>query len=355
LRLKRSVRHDYQGEKLSKLKRMEDFKMSMKPQELRANLKGVIHLVMTPFNERDELDEGALRTQLRHSVNSFKGEEVVFLAGGSTAEFYAMSDEECKRYMKIVVEEVGGKFPVLLGTGRAGTKYTLEISLYAQEIGADGVLVVSPYYHAPTADGIYRHFKILNDELTIGIVVYNNPVTSSVWIPPTLMAKLSKLPNVVGDKDNISSITALYRMYRTIDPQDMSVFTGIGFDMYQYAALFGCPGYVAEFGNFVPHIAIEMYKAGKKRDFETLVALNQKMDSLVKFMGGLASRRAPIPTTASPLVSIAVAPYYQSVCKVAMDLIGIPGGKVREPMENLTTEEKAELKQILIELGCKVI
>jgi 4-hydroxy-tetrahydrodipicolinate synthase len=328
--------------------------MGMKPQELRENLKGVIHLVMTPFNERDELDEGALRTQLRYAVNTYKGEEVVFLAGGSTAEFYAMNDEECKQYTKIIVEEVGGKFPVVVGTGRGGTKYTLEMSKYAQEVGADGVLVVNPFYHPVTADGVYRHFKILAEALDIGVVIYNNPVTSSMWIPPALMAKISKIPNVVGDKDNTGSITALYRMYKTIDPQDMIVFTGLGNDMYQYAALFGCPAYVTELGCYAPNLAIELYKAGKKRDFEAMVAINEKVDPYIKFIGTCVARRSSIPTTTSPLVVIAGLPIYQSVCKVAMELVGLPGGKVREPMENLTEEERAELKRILTEMGCKV-
>jgi 4-hydroxy-tetrahydrodipicolinate synthase len=330
-------------------------KMRMKPDELRENLRGVMHLVMTPFNENDELDETALRSQLRYAVNQFKGEEAVFMAGGSTAEFYAMSDEECKRYIKIVVEEVGGKFPIIVGTGRAGTKYTLEMSQYAQAVGADGVLVVTPYYMATTANGLYRHFKILGDELDIGVVIYNNPVTASMWIPPTLMAKISKIKNVVGDKENTSSITALYRMYQTVDPMDMSVFPGLGIDMYPYAALFGCPGYVTEISNFIPHLTTEIFKAGKIRDFGTLVALYQKVDPYIRFINACAAKRSPIPTTTSPLVVGIGVPFYQSVCKVAMELIGLPGGKVREPMENLNEEERQGLKQILIGMGAEVI
>jgi 4-hydroxy-tetrahydrodipicolinate synthase len=323
--------------------------MGMKPNELRENLKGVMHLIMTPFNEKDELDETALRTQLRYAVNQFKGEEVVFMAGASTGEFYAMSDDECKRYTKIVVEEVSGKFPVVAGTGRAGTHYALEMSKYAQEVGADGVLVVNPYYHASTVDGIYRHYKTLGEELDIGVIVYNNPITSSMWIPPELMARISKIPNVVGDKDNTASITALYRMHKTIEPRDMSVFTGFC-EFYQYAALFGCPAFVTEITNCAPHLAIEMYKAGKRRDFETLVTLYEKMDPFYQFISDCASRRPAIPTTTSPLVIGTWQPIYQSVCKVAMELIGLPGGKVREPMENLNEAEREELRQILIRM-----
>jgi 4-hydroxy-tetrahydrodipicolinate synthase len=329
--------------------------MVMKPNELRENLKGVMHLVMTPFNEKDELDEAALRTQLRYLVDQFKGEEVVFMAGASTAEFYAMNDKESKQYTKIVVEEVSGKFPVVVGTGRAGTHYALEMSKYAQEVGADGVLVINPYYHASTADGIYRHYKTLGEELDIGIVVYNNPITSSMWISPELMTRISKISNVVGEKDNTGSITALYRMYKTIDPRDMTVFTGFGCHMYQYAALFGCPAFVTELANYAPHLAFEMYRAGKRRDFETLFTLNEKVDPFFQFIDACASRRSAIPTTTSPLVVGTGQPIYQSVCKVAMELIGLPGGKVREPMENINETERAELRQILIKMGSKVI
>jgi 4-hydroxy-tetrahydrodipicolinate synthase len=329
--------------------------MGMKPNELRENLKGVMHLVLAPFNEKDELDEAALRTQLRYAVNQFKGEEALFMAGASTSEFYAMNDEECKRYNKIIVEEVSGKFPVIIGTGRAGTKYTLEMCRYAQEIGGDGVMVVNPFYIAPTADGLYRHFKTLGEELDIGIVIYNNPVVSSVWIGPALMAQISKIPNVVGDKDNTGSIKALYRMYKTIDPRDMSVFTGGDYDMYQYAALFGLPGYVTHFSNFAPQLTLEIYKAGKRRDFKAMAALIEKMDPLIEFIGARAARRSAIPTTTSPLVVGVEMPYFQSVCKVCTELIGLPCGKVREPMENLTEGERAELKQILTDIGIKVI
>jgi len=329
--------------------------MGMKPNELRDSLKGIVHLVMTPFNDKNEVDVPALKGYLEKQVEMFKGEDVVFLIGGSTAEFYAMTDEEFKVCAKTCVEAVDGKFPTIVGTGRGGTDYTLEVSKFAQDIGADGAMVVNPYYHAPTIDGLYRHYEILGNELDIGIVIYNNPSTSSVWIDPASMVKMSKIPNVVGLKENIGCIKTLYRINKLIDPKDMAVFTGIGHDMYQYASLFGCKGFVSELLHFAPEIGFEIYKSGQEKDFIKMQALCEKVDPFFEMFGKCPSRRPGIPSTSSFMNIGAGTPFYQSIIKTAMDLVGLPGGKVREPMENLTSEEVDEMREILINIGCKVV
>lgn len=329
--------------------------MGMKPNELRDSLKGVIHLVMTPFNDKNELDEAALASCLKKEVQMYKGQDLVFLAGGSTAEFYAMNDVEFKRYAKTCVEAIGGKFPVVVAAGRGGTSYSLELSKYVQDVGGDGVMVVNPYYHPATKEGIYRHLETIANNLDIGVVLYNNPATSSMWVDIELMKKVSKIKNVVGLKENIGDIKTLYRMYRTIDPQDMAVFTGVGHEMYQYAALFGMKGFVTELANFAPEEAFNIYKAAMKKDFGKVQELCEKVDPIYAFIGEVASRRSPIPSTSSFGIVGAGAPYYQSVIKTAMELVGLPGGKVREPMENLAAAEKDELRQIMLKIGLNVV
>jgi 4-hydroxy-tetrahydrodipicolinate synthase len=108
----------------------------MKPEELLKKTKGVVHLVMTHFDQDDRLDEKALRKSLQFVIKALEGEDAVFLVTGSTAEFYAMSDEENRRVIRTAVEEVNGRFPVIAGTGRPGTKLTIEMSQIAQETGA---------------------------------------------------------------------------------------------------------------------------------------------------------------------------------------------------------------------------
>lgn len=325
--------------------------MSMSSKELKERTKGVLHLVMTPFDENEELDEEALRESLRHVVNKLKGEDAVFIPTGSTGEFYAMTDEECKKVAKITVEEVNGEFPVMVGTARAGTKATLEMSRYAQDIGADGVMIVLPYYHLVTKEGLYRHYKRIADNLNIGIMIYNNPVTSKLYIEPDLMAKLSKIENIVADKENISNAVAYYWMQKAVDPEDMVIVCGLGQLMYPFEALYGCPGYVTELANFVPEIATGLYKAAMQKDFNKLTELTNKIAPYHQFISRIAQRRGSLPTVLSPHIATAELPFYQSVCKEAMTLIGLPGGRVRDPMENITAEEKDELRSVLRDLG----
>ena len=325
--------------------------MSMTPKELQKNIKGLIHLVMTHFDDRGELDENALRTSVRYVANALKDSDAVFLATGSTAEFYAMTETENNRVIQIVVEEVNGRFPVIAGTGRGGTKLTIEASQQAQALGADGVMIVPPYYNPVTKDGLYRHFKTVAENIDLGIMVYNNPMASRLWIPPDLMLKLSKIENIVADKENTANAIKYYFMQHAVDPQDMVIICGIGQPMYPFEAVFGCPGFVTEFANFAPEIAIDLYQAAQQRDFERLAQLMDNMAPYFQFLSKLAQKRSPIPTILSPYLSAGELPLYQSVIKTAMELVGLPGGKVREPMENLTSEEKEELRGVLKSMG----
>ena len=325
--------------------------MSMQPKELKDKAKGIIHLVMTPFDGNDNVDELALRESVSWVADKLKGEDAVFLPTGSTGEFYALSDEECKKVAEIVVDEVNSRFPVIVGTGRAGTRYALEMSRYAQDAGADGVMICHPYYHLVTREGIYRHFKRIADGLKIGLMVYNNPVTTKMYVDPELMARLSKIENIVLDKENTASAPGYYWMQRAVDPQDMKILCGLGQLMYPFEALFNCPGYVTELANFVPNIATGITKAAQQRDFSKLTQLIDKIAPYHEFIAKVAKKRGVLPTILSPHISLPDLPFYQGVCKAAMDIIGLPGGKARDPMENITAEEKGELKGVLKDLG----
>ena len=321
--------------------------MSMKPQELKENTKGIVHLVMTHFNEEGEVDEKAIRVSVKHVANALKGIDAVFLTTGSTAEFYAMTDEECKKIIKTVIEEVNGEYPVITGTARAGTKWTIEMSQYAQDAGADGVMIISPYYNPVTQEGLYRHYKKIAESIDIGIMIYNNPVISKLWIPPDLMARLSKIENVVALKENTADALKYYWMQKAVDPEDMVIICGIGQLMFPFEAIYGCPGFVTELANFAPHIAVDFYKAAMKRDFDKLTELTDKIAPYHLFINKLAQKRGVLPTILSQYMSGSVLPFYQSIIKEAMSLIGLPGGKVREPMENLTAQEKEMLREVL--------
>jgi 4-hydroxy-tetrahydrodipicolinate synthase len=225
------------------------------------------------------------------------------------------------------------------------------MSQFAQEAGADGVLIVSPYYQPATKEGLFRHFQMVAESIDIGIMIYNNPTTTKLWIPPSLMARLSKIENIVADKENTTNALAYYWMQKAVDPKDMVIICGIGQLMYPFCAVYGCPGFVTELGNFAPDIAISFYKAAQQRDFDKLTQLSDKVAPYQQFLSKLAQRRGVIPTVLSPYISSNELPFYQSVIKSAMSLMGLPGGHVREPMENITAAESEELQNILKDMG----
>ncbi|MDD4890962.1 MAG: dihydrodipicolinate synthase family protein [Phycisphaerae bacterium] len=324
------------------------------PQQLRQAIKGVIHLVMTPFDKNENLDEKALRRTVRDAVAVLKGEDAVLLAIGSTGEFYAMTDEENKRVAKVVVEAANGEIPVIVGTARGGTKYTIDMSQYAQSVGADGVMIVPPYYHLVSREGLYRHYKAVADSIDIGIMVYNNAITSKLYIDPPLLARLSKIDNIVACKENIWNIMGFYAAIKAVDPNDMVIICGVGHMMYKFEAPYGATGYVTELANFAPHVAIGLYKACQRRDHDAIEKWSDVIAPYAAFVGKMAAKRGPLPTVISSAITVADQAMYQGVCKAAMELVGKPVGKVREPMENLTDAEKRELRGILKKMGAPV-
>ena len=323
----------------------------MDPIVLLSKLKGIMHLVMTPFTPGDEINEKNLRVSLQDAMKKAKGKDFCFLAGGSTAEFYAMTDDEMKQYIDIVVDEVSGAFPVIMGTSRPGTKATIELSQYAEKAGVDGIMIVPPYYVPCTNENIIAHFKAIAESVKIGIIIYNNPATSKHWLSPDTIGLLSKVPNIIGTKENIASPMSFYRVQKSVDSNDMVIFTGLGYEQYQYLALSpnGCPAYVSELVNMIPKTTFGLYEAGKMRDWEKMRTLVEGLEPYRIFCDKLASKRK-MPLTVGPLVAGPLMTIYQAVIKECITLLGIPCGKVRGPVDNMTDEEINELKGVLAKM-----
>jgi 4-hydroxy-tetrahydrodipicolinate synthase len=329
--------------------------MPTTPKQMKDALKGVVHLVMTPFDKNEELDEVVLHRTVRDAVAVLKGEDAVLLTTGSTGEFYAMNDEENKRVCRIVVEAANREIPVMVGTARGGTKATIEMSQYAQSVGADGVMIVPPYYHLVTREGLYRHYQKVAASIDIGIMIYNNSITSKIYVDPQMLARLSKIPNIIACKENVWNIMAFYAAAKAVDAEDMVMICGVGHMMYKFEAPYGAVGYVTELANFVPHVAIGLYKACQKRDHTEIERWADIIAPYAAFVGRMVAKRGPLPTVLSPAITVADQPMYQGVCKAAMTLVGKPVGKAREPMENLTDEEIRELAGILKGMGAPVV
>ena len=324
----------------------------MKPEELKEKMKGVIIVQATPFWEDGSVDVEGLRENTRFLVEKATGKDVVLVPVGSTGEFYALSDEERKRVIKTVVAEANGKVPVLAGTAQAGTGETLKMSKYAEEVGADGVQIVLPYYQLPSEEGMYQHYKTVAEGINIGIMVYNNPAMTKAWIQPELMVRLSEIENIIADKENTKDIIDYYWMQKLVDPLKMKIFCGLGELMFSFEAVYGCPGFVTWIANFAPTVSYELYEAAKERDFERVTKVIHRLTPLLEFVGKICAARGPHTGVMSPTYTRGY--MYVSVLKECMNLVGLHGGGVRLPLLGLTLTETEELRKILADLGLPV-
>lgn len=319
----------------------------MKAEELKNEIKGIVPVQLLPYTEDDEVDIEGLKENTEFIADFAKDgdKDVVILANGSTTEFYANSVEEQKEVIKAVVES-SGDTTVVAGTSQAGTKETIKLTQYAEEVGADGAMVVLPYYHTPTKEGMYRHYEEVADAVDIGIVVYNNPDVSGAWIDPNLMGKISKIDNIVAAKDNTPSAPYFYQMTRKVDPADMTLIDGLGFSSYVAKASFGlrCKGFVNTIGNFAPKVAYDLYEAVTDEDFKRAYEVLKVQEN---FWNQVAKAMETRETT-SIIPGVWRTNYmYQSGGKAAMDLVGLNGGKMRLPMTDITDEEKEGVRKAL--------
>jgi len=317
-------------------------------QEFRNSLKGIIPVQYCPYNEKYLLDVEGLKKNTEFLVNFAKEDkDVSIMTNGSTTECYANSIEEQKAVIKTVVDTVDGACPVIAGVSQPGTMETIKLAKYAREVRADCVMVVNPYYHCPTKEGLYRHFRAVAEAVPdMAVLIYNNIDVSGLKIDPILMQRLSKIENIVGCKDNTPLASEFMYKSVLISPEDM-VFVHGGPISYPAAAAYGFryKGFVTFIGNFAPSLVYDIYEAVEKdRDFDKALEKMKKILPIFDFMAKcMKARETPsiIPEAYRNTYM------YMRVGKAALDLVGLSGGPLRPPLEDLTDEEKREFKNIL--------
>jgi 4-hydroxy-tetrahydrodipicolinate synthase len=160
-------------------------------------LKGSIVALITPFKD-NVLDEDTYNKLINYHIENRTNGVV---PGGTTGESPTLSHNEHKKIIKIAVKECRGKIPVIAGTGSNSTSEAIELSKFAEKAGSDALLVVTPYYNKPTQEGLYQHYKKINDNVGIPIVIYNIPSRSVIDMSVDTMSKLYELKNIIGVKD----------------------------------------------------------------------------------------------------------------------------------------------------------
>ena len=316
----------------------------MQLNDLKKAMKGVDIVQHTPFNKDGSLDLEGMRANTRWLLEYTAGKDFIFAPTGSMGEFNTMSDDERKAVIKMVVEEVKGKNVVMPGAAHAGTRETIKVCQDAESVGANGAMIVLPYYSIPTEEGMYQHYKQVAESVgkDFGIMIYNNPGVSGSWIKPPLMARLSKIPNIIAVKENTPYIMSYYEMQRAVDPNDIVILCGIGELMFSFEAVYGCPGFISNVSNFAPDLSYSIYEAAVARDFDKVVEIINSMAPYSSFVSKATANHGPHTGVG------AVGGYMGlTVSKAAMDIVGLRGGEVRLPSVGLTEREKTELRDVL--------
>jgi len=329
--------------------------MGMAPEKLREFLMrgAVLCVQLTPFTKDDEVDIEGLRENTRFLIERSKGKPLVLIPTGSTGEHYALTEEERKKVIKTVIDEANGKVPIIAGTGHSGTKVAVELSKYAEDVGADGVMIVLPYYHVPEEEGMYRHFKAIADAVDIGLLIYNNPDVSKVYIFPELMKRIVELPNVVGIKENTPYIPMLYKQIKAVGDK-VPILQGRGEWWFAATAILGVRGYISGYVQFMPEFSFELLEAGLKGDWNKVKELMEKIRPYEEFIDKMSRKHGP-STTILPHPYVSSYMIY-SVMKKTMDMLGLHGGHMRLPLIDIDEKDEEELRKIVFEeLGLRPI
>ena len=315
----------------------------MQLSNLKKAMKGVVIVQTTPFNKDGSLDLEGMRANTRWLLEHTAGKDFIFTPLGSTGEFFTMSDDECKAVIKMVVEEVKGKNVAITGgVGHCSTRETIKMCQYAESVGADGVQVILPYYMVPTEEGMYQHYKQIAESVNIGIMIYNFPGPTGSWIKPPLMARLSKIPNIMAVKENTASVMSYYAERKAVDPKDTAIFCGLAELLYTFEARYGCAGFVSGLANFAPDLSYSVYEAVTAGD-------SNKVDEIINSMAPFSSFGGKVTANHGPHTGVGLTGGSMgfSVLKASMDILGLRGGEVRLPLVGLNEEEKVELRDVL--------
>lgn len=289
--------------------------------------EGVYAVLCTPFTRDERIDETALRKHVRFLVD--KGKIHGLIPNGSTGEFAALSEAERKAIAEIVIDEVAGKVPVIVGTASVSTKETVMYTRHAANGGADGVMIVAPYYCHPNDEEIFGHYKTIAENSDIEIIIYNNPGTSGVDMQPELIARLAELERISHVKESSGDMTRAAAIQRLCGDK-MRIFCGcdnLSLEMF----IMGAVGWVAPPANMIPRLCVELYELGAvKKDFEKAKELYFKLLPLFTLF----------ETTGQ----------YIQLTKAGLKILGRPYGVPRKPLLPPTDEHKQQLKEILATL-----
>ena len=282
-------------------------------------LKGSIVALITPFRD-DNLDEGTYIKLINYHLNNGTNGVV---PGGTTGESPTLSHSEHKKIIEIAVSECKGKIPVISGTGSNSTDEAIDLSRFAEKAGSDALLVVTPYYNKPTQEGLYQHYKKINDSVGIPIIIYNIPSRSVIDMSVETMSKLFELKNIVGVKDATGDLNRVDQQLKAMG-KDFIQLTGNDDNALEFNKRGGV-GAIGVTANVAAKLASDFQKACLN-NMEKAIELDKLLQPLHSSLF--------IESNPSPV-------------KYAASLLGMCNPSVRLPLVEIKEDTKKKVSEAL--------
>lgn len=282
--------------------------------------KGCGTAIVTPFTE-DGVNFEELGKLLEFQIE--QNADAIIICG-TTGESSTMTEEERKETIKYTVEKVAGRIPVVAGTGGNCTASAIKMSKYAESVGVDGLLVVTPYYNKTTQEGLIKHYEAIANSVNIPIILYNVPSRTGVNIVPNTAFELSKIENIVAIKEASGNISQIAEI-KALCGEELAVYSGNDDQIVPILSLGGI-GVISVLSNVKPNETHEIVMSYLEGNVEKARSLQLKNLSLIK---ALFSEVNPIPV------------------KAALNIIGYNVGTPRLPLIEMTEKGKENLKKVL--------
>jgi len=285
----------------------------------------VITAMVTPFDEGLNVDYARAAALARRLVE--EGSDALVVAG-TTGESPTLSDEEKVRLFRTVKEAVGGKAKVIAGTGTYDTRHSVHLSKEAEEAGADGLLLVVPYYNKPSQEGLYRHFRAIAEETRLPVILYNIPGRTGVNMLPETVARLAEVPNIVGIKEASGNLDQVSEIRRRT-PREFLIYSGDDSLTLPILAVGG-----------IGVISVASHLVGR-----------QIQEMIRSFLGGDVQKALDLHLRLLPLFKAMFVTTNPAPVKAALALAGFPVGGLRPPLVEVTEKEREVISGALRELA----
>ena len=285
--------------------------------------KGSNVALITPFKDNNLDEESYIKLINFHLENNTNG----LVPAGTTGESPTLNHKEHEKVIELCIKEAKGKIPVIAGTGSNSTEEAVALTKHAEKAGADGALVVTPYYNKPTQEGLYQHYKTINDNTSLPIIIYNIPSRCVIDMSVDTMARLFELKNIAGVKDATGDLNRLDETIKKLGPEFIQLTgeDGLAFKFNRRGGV----GIISVTANIAPKLCSDMQKYSKsKSDNEIKEAerIDQMLQPLHKSLF-IESNPAPV--------------------KYAAKILGLCNDEIRLPLVKIKKETEEEVKKAL--------